>query len=504
MDYASILARYIGREVYVSTFGHVRLRGELAAVYEDCVRLINASTSQESEDAPWSSSVTDFGDDGPQTDGSEALVHFHHIVAIRCADDELLDVPVLPDYHADTPVPVVENETSTAQETTQEPWEAFLEVDRLTLELGQKLVKLVHPESTDIMQRTSAIRCHLADSLGVVIPRLRLRDSLDLSDQEYRILIDQYEVARGRLGPGQYLALDMGTSSGTLQGVRGIDPTFGGPGIWITSDQQQEAEQLGYLVIDPSMLVITHLQETLRRHAHEILTLGDVREMLERLRDRSPGEFDEIRSSPMTVSMLHAVLRRLLEEGESIKNFSRIVEILALHGHRNQDIESLVAMVRVRLGRQLVQRYIDNDGKVHAIGLDRDLETPLLQMTDEDAGRHVRGWMERLVEVLREAFQRLDEQQRPVAVIVSSDLRKRLWQILSPHFPQVAVLSLAEIPRGTDIYWQMIVSPEEVGALEAAVKRSPHPAVAKDTTYRPAKNKMSDHLAEELPPRRPR
>lgn len=504
MDYASILARYIGREVYVSTFGHVRLRGELAAVYEDCVRLINASTSQESEDAPWSSSITDFGDDGPQTDGSEALVHFHHIVAIRCADDELLDVPVLPEYHADLPVPVVESETPAAQDANQEPWEAFLEVDRLTLELGQKLVKLVHPESTDIMQRTSAIRCHLADSLGMVIPRLRLRDSLDLGDQEYRILIDQYEVARGRLGPGQYLALDMGTSSGTLQGVRGIDPTFGGPGVWIKSDQQQEAEQLGYLVIDPSMLVITHLQETLRRHAHEILTLGDVREMLERLRERSPGEFDEIRSSPMTVSMLHAVLRRLLEEGESIKNFSRIVEILALHGHRNQDIESLVAMVRVRLGRQLVQRYIDTDGKVHAVGLDRELEAPLLQMTDEDAGRQVRGWMERLVEVLREAFQRLDEQQRPVAVIVSTDLRKRLWQILSPHFPQIAVLSLAEIPRGTEIYWQMIVSPEEVGALESVVKRSPHPAVAKDTTYRPAKNKMSDHLAEELPPRRPR
>lgn len=504
MDYASILARYIGREVYVSTFGHVRLRGELAAVYEDCVRLINASTSQESEDAPWSSSVTDYGEDGPQTDGSEALVHFHHIVAIRCADEELLDVPVLPEFHAETPMPIVESDPVSVTESAAEPWEVFLEVDRLTLELGQKLVKFVHPESTDIMQRTSAIRCHLADALGIVIPRLRLRDSLDLGDQEYRVLIDQNEVARGRLGPGQYLALDMGTSSGTLQGVRGIDPTFGGPGIWITSDQQQEAEQLGYLVIDPSMLVITHLQETLRRHAHEILTLGDVRELLERLRDRSPGEFDEIRSSPMTVSMLHAVLRRLLEEGESIKNFSRIVEILALHGHRSQEIETLVAMVRVRLGRQLVQRFIDSDGKVHAIGLDRDLEAPLLQMSDEDAGRHVRGWLERMVDVLRESFQRLDEQQRPVAVIVSSDLRNRLWQILSPHFPQIAVLSLAEIPRGTEIYWQMIVSPEEVGALEAAVKRTPHPAVAKDATYRPVKSKMTEHMAEELPPRRPR
>lgn len=503
MDYASILARYIGREVNVSTFGHVRLRGELAAVYEDCVRLINASTSQESEDSPWSSSVADYSDQAGTGDGAEALVHFHHIVAIRCTDGDLLDLPVLPDFQTPSSLPMAEIQSATVEEPTHEPWEPFLEIDRLTLEMGGKLVKLVHPDTSEIMQRTSAIRCHLADTLGVIIPRLRLRDSLELGDQEYRILIDQCEVARGRLGPGQHLALDMGTSSGTLQGVRGIDPTFGGPGIWIPAEQRQEAEQLGYLVIDPSMLIVTHLQETLRRHAHEILTLGDVREMLERLRDRNPGEFDEIRSSPVSVSVLHAVLRRLLEEGISIKNFTRIVEILALHGSRNQDVETLVSMVRVRLGRQLIQKFLDPDGRVHGVGLDRDLETSLQQMTDEDAGRQIRGWMERMVDMLRDTFQRLDEQQRPVAMIVSSTIRSRLWQILSPHFPQITVLSLAEVPRSNEIFWQSLISPEEVGALEPAAKRPAHAAVASDATYRP-KGKMSEHIAEELPPRRPR
>lgn len=501
MDYASILARYIGREVYVSTFGHVRLRGELAAVYEDCVRLINASTSQESEDAPWASSLQD--DDSPLLmDGSEALVHFHHIVAIRCADDELLDLPIQPD-RTHEPIPEILESPAMPELPPAEPWEAFLEIDRLTLEMGSKLVSLVHPDSTDIMQRVSAIRCHLADSLGLIIPRLRLRDAIDLGDQEYRIAIDQCEVARGRLGPGQYIALDMGTSSGTLQGVRGVDPTFGGPGIWITGDRQQEAEQLGYLVIEPTMLIITHLQETLRRQAHEILTVSDVRDMLERLRDKAPGEFEEIRSSPMSMSMLHAVLRRLLEEGVSIKNFGRIVESLSLHGHRNQEIEPLVAMVRVRLGRQLIQRFIDGDGKVHAVGLDRDLENLLQQLTEEEATRQTRVWIERMVEVLREGFDRLEDQQRPAAIVVSSALRTRLWQILSPHFPQISVLSLGEVPRGMEIYWQAIMSAEEVGALEPALKRSQHPAVAKDGTYRP-KGKMPEHLAEELPPRRPR
>ncbi|PQO33552.1 FHIPEP family type III secretion protein [Blastopirellula marina] len=503
MDYASILARYIGREVYVSTFGHVRLRGELAAIYEDCVRLVNASTSQETEDTPWSNSWRDDADGVNYADGSEALVHFHHIVAIRCADDELLDIPILPQTAEPSVIETVASPPSAEQSIEAEPWEPFLEIDRLTLEMGSGLIRLVHPDSNELMQRVSAVRCHLADTLGLVVPRMRLRDALDLEDQEYRILIDQCEVARGRLGPGQYIALDMGTSSGTLQGVRGVDPTFGGPGIWITADRQQEAEQLGYLVIDPSMLVVTHMQETLRRHAHEILTLSDVRDLLERLRETSPCDFEEIRSSPMTASLLHAVLRRLLEEGVSIKNFSRIVEILALHGHRNQEIETLVALVRVRLGRQLVQRYLAADGKVHAIGLDRELESLLQQLTEEEATRQTRNWIERMVDVLRESFQRLENQQRPVALVVSSPLRNRLWQILSPHFPQVSVLSLAEVPRNTEIYWQAILSAEEVGALEPAIKRGQHPAVAKDGAYR-AKGKVSEHLADELPPRRPR
>ncbi|RCS56200.1 hypothetical protein DTL42_00295 [Bremerella cremea] len=502
MDYASILARYIGREVYVSTFGHVRLRGELAAIYKDCVRLVNASTSQETEDTPWSNSWNEDEDGVSYTDGSEALVHFHHIVAIRCADDELLDMPILPETAQQLPSESIEAPPP-EEATTSEPWEPFLEIDRLTLEMGSGLLGLVHPDSSELMQRMSAIRCHLVDTLGVVVPRLRLRDALDLEEQEYRILIDQCEVARGKLGPGQHIALDMGTSSGTLQGVRGVDPTFGGPGIWITGDRQQEAEQLGYLVIDPSMLVVTHMQETLRRHAHEILTLSDVRDMLERLRESSPSEFEEIRASPMTGSLLHAVLKRLLEEGVSIKNFSRIVEVLALHGHRNQEIEMLVALVRVRLGRQLIQRYLEANGKVQAIGLDRDLEVLLQQLTEEEATRQTRNWVERMVDVLRETFQRLEDQQRPVAMVVSSSLRNRLWQILMPHFPQISVLSLAEVPRNTEIYWQAILSAEEVGALEPPLKRGQHPAVAKDGTYRPT-GKIVEHLADELPPRRPR
>lgn len=502
MDYASILARYIGREVYVSTFGHVRLRGELAAVYEDCVRLINASSSQETEESPWSKSLAETTDHMTEGAASEALVHFHHIVAIRCADEELMDVPVLPEFHTDVISEASPAETVPHLDPPQESWDSFLEVDRLTLEVGSQLVSLVHPENTDIMQRVAAIRCHLADALGVVVPRLRLRDTLELGDQEYRILIDQCEVARGRLGPGQHIALDMGNSTATLQGVRGIDPTFGGPGIWISGDRRLEAEKLGYLVIDPVMLIVTHLQETLRRHAHEMLSISDVRELLERLRDRSPGEFEEIRSGALSASMLHAVLRRILEEGESIKNFTRIVEVLALQGHRTQDIESLVAMVRVRLGRQLIQRYLDPEGKVHAIGLERDLEAPLLKLTDEEAGHRARGWMERLVDVLRETHQQMEEQQRPVALVVSSPLRTRLWEMLASQLPQLSVLSLAEVPRGTEIFWEMRISSDDVGAPEPVPMRAVLP-VSKEGTYRPP-GKLAEHIAEELPPRRPR
>jgi len=472
MEYTAILSRYIGREVCVSTFGHIRLRGELAAIYEDCVRLINTSSAHDQDDGPWSKSLSDPCDQSHLERG-EALVHFNHIVAIRCGDEDLMDVPVLP---------AMEMESNASQmspasipvdfEAPQEPHDAFLEMDRLTLEVGARLVPLIHPEHADIMDRISAVRCHLADSMGVVIPRLRLRDSLDLADQEYRILIDQCEVARGKLGPGLYIALDMGESSAPLKGVHGNDPTFGGPGIWIPAERQHEAEQLGYLVIDPVMLIITHFQETLRRHIHEVVTLSDVQDLIERSRMRSSASFDDsMLVTAIRLPLVHAVLRRLLEEGESIKNFPRILEVLSLHAKQTGDIESFVQLVRVRLGRQLIQRFLDCDGKIHAIGLDRELESHIADLKESTDGVRARDWLETMADLLEESFQHLEDQQRPTAMIVPTHIRSKLWQIFSARMPQLTVLALSEIPRGIEICWELFVTADDVGACRIPVKK---------------------------------
>ncbi|PQO35151.1 FHIPEP family type III secretion protein [Blastopirellula marina] len=493
MDYSSILSRYIGREVCISTFGHIKLRGEVAAIYEDCVRLINASTQGDAEDGAWNL-------DGDHH-GQEALVHFHHIVAISCGDEDLLDIPVVADAGKPSwfSEPEEKEQVEAVLSEAAEPWRSYLAMDRLTLEVGQGLIGMISPESKDFYDRMTAVRCQLADSLGIVVPKIRMRDSRQLGDGEYRFLIDENEIARARFGPGKYIALDMGTATETLDGTPGVDPTFGGPGIWIRAEQQREAEKAGYLVIEPGMLLVTHLQETIRRYAHEMLTLDDVRRLIDLLRDEQAAEVEELRASPLSLSTIHAVLVRLLEEGVSIKNFPRVLETLVRHGARTGDIELLVAAVRVRLGRQICQRYLDRDGRVHAIGLEPELEERLLELSDAGLGRKARPWVERLMDNLNDSFQQLEEQQQPTALVTSIDLRSNLWRMISAQMPRVSVLSFAEVPRNTEIFWEMRVTPDDIGLPEGSSRSN---SASNAQPYAKAAH-MMEKLGEKMP-RQPR
>ncbi|MFI4874551.1 MAG: FHIPEP family type III secretion protein, partial [Blastopirellula sp. JB062] len=252
-----------------------------------------------------------------------------------------------------------------------------------------------------------------------------------------------------------------------------------------------------YLVIEPSMLLVTHLQETLRRHAYELLTLDDVRRLIDVHRDEQATEVEELRSSPLSLSTIHAVLVRLLEEGVSIKNFSRILEILVRHCARTVDVELLVAAVRIRLGRQICQRFLDRDGRVHAIGLEPELEDRLLELNDISAGRLARPWVERLIDNLADSFQQLEEQQQPAALVTSIDLRCNLWRMAAAQLPRISVLSYAEVPRNVEIYWEMRISPDDIGLPDVAARSGAGAKPYAKTAH------LMEKLGEKLP-RQPR
>ncbi|PHR98519.1 MAG: hypothetical protein COA78_25975 [Blastopirellula sp.] len=499
MDYSSILSRYIGREVCVSTFGQIKLRGEVAAIYDDCVRLINATSIGETDDTSWLDANSQKADGHFGQNNNEALVHFHHIVSISCADDELLDLPVTDQADSEwfqfpsVPEAVVEPEESF------EVWEAYLGLDRLVLEVGCDLISLVDPEKSDVMDRVGAVRCQLADSLGVALPKLRVRDSLRLGDSEYRFMIDENEVARATFGPGKYLALDMGSTVGIIDGVPGKDPTFGGPGLWISPDQVDASEEAGYLAIEPTMLLVTHFQEIMKKHAHELLSLQDVKYSLDRLRVNFSAGIEELRTTPLNLSIIHGVLCRLLEEGESIKNMPRILESLTRHANKTTEVELLLATVRVRLGRQLCQKHIDEQGRVHAIGLERNIEERLLSLTEYGQGRLARSWVERLVDTLSEMFQQIEDQHQQVALIVPVELRSKVWQLIAAQLPKLSVLSYAEIPRDIEIYWETKITAEEIGLPESV----PNKVLASKEAALASTSKLVEKIRDEIP-RQPR
>src|SRR5690606_20066902 len=171
--------------------------------------------------------------------------------------------------------------------------EEMLAVDRLAVEIGYRLITLVGSgRQGGLLEQIRALRNQFAGRLGLVLPPIRVRDDARLEPDEYRILIDGQEVARGRLKVGHWLAMDPGgvcTDGTTLRGTETTEPAFGLPAKWIADADKAHAEVIGMTVIDAGTVLVTHLSETLRRHAGEILTRDDVKALLENLERAAPA-----------------------------------------------------------------------------------------------------------------------------------------------------------------------------------------------------------------------
>src|SRR5690606_9527167 len=189
----------------------------------------------------------------------------------------------------------------------------------------------------------------------------RIRDNLQLDPEEYRVLIGGREVARDRLRPDLLLAIDPASQSSfvDIEGEKTKDPTFGLPARWITPTQRQRAELSGYTVVDAASVLVTHLGETLRRHAHELLSRDDLQRMLNKLKESAPALIEEMKPDVLRVGLLHQVLVHLLEEQFPVTDLARIVESVLNHVGQTKDPVQLAELVRRDLGRTLCDRFRD-------------------------------------------------------------------------------------------------------------------------------------------------
>ncbi|MFW5840372.1 MAG: flagellar biosynthesis protein FlhA, partial [Planctomycetota bacterium] len=167
--------------------------------------------------------------------------------------------------------------------------EELLDVDRISIQVGPRLVRLVDPRRKgSLSHRIKPLRRKFAQQYGVILPLVRLRDNVTLEPTTYEICLHNHVVASGQLEPDRLMAMDPGTVQNPIKGSPASEPVFNLPALWITEEQKGEAEMRGYTVVDPETILVTHLSETLRRHADEVISRDDIQQLVDRLRERQP------------------------------------------------------------------------------------------------------------------------------------------------------------------------------------------------------------------------
>jgi flagellar biosynthesis protein FlhA len=334
--------------------------------------------------------------------------------------------------------------------------EDYLLVDPMEVEIGVGLIRLADPgRGGDLLDRIQRIRQNVAADVGIILPKVRIRDNFQLGQHQYRIKIAGMPVAEGSVQPGMLLAMDSGVTSGKLEGMAVREPAFGTPALWIAPALREQAEMYGYTVVEPGAVIATHLTETIRKHADELLTRDATKHLLEELKKTAPAVVEELIPGQMKLAEAQQILQMLLREQVPIRQLGAILETLGDYAPRTRDPILLAELVRARLARTISTRYRDPEGRLHVLTLDPALEDRIRAGFEHtERGIFVRmspQVVEATCRAIAAEAEKLSRQNRPPILLVSPQIRAGLKQMTSAHLPNLIVLSYNEITRDTKI-----------------------------------------------------
>ncbi len=346
---------------------------------------------------------------------------------------------------------------ATKNKPAKQPVEDLLDVDRLSVQVGLRLISLVDPnkEST-IFDRIGALRRRFAQELGIIVPLVRLRDNVNLPPNTYEIRLFDHTIATGQLEPNMLLAMDSGDSPVKLDGIETSEPVYGLPALWIPETDREKAELSGHTVIDPESVFITHLSETLRKHAHELITREDVQLLVDRLAGTQPSLVRDVVGEFVSVGMLQRILKNLLAHGIPVRELGTILESLGEHAGKTKNADVLTEMARKDLKRTITDQYKNQQGKVLAITLDPNLEYHMLNQLRQEGDRlnlmldseTTMAFSQQVAETWKEATDKgLDD----LVLLCDSRLRSNVASMLARVISTLPIIAYDEIVVGTDI-----------------------------------------------------
>jgi flagellar biosynthesis protein FlhA len=330
--------------------------------------------------------------------------------------------------------------------------EALLTLDMMELEVGFELVPLVDAGRSgagDLVERIKALRRQLALEMGFIVPPIHIRDNLDLKPNAYVILLKGNEVARGEVRTGSFLAINPGTVTAPVPGIATREPAFGLDALWVAPAERERAQLAGYTVVDAATVVVTHLTEVIRRHAHELLGRQEVQQLLDQVAKTRPKVVEELVPQQLSLGGVQKVLQNLLREGIPIRDLQTILETLADHAPRTKDPDMLTEHVRQALGRAITRKLLGPDGTLTVVTLGAALERRLLdalQRGEEGTGLVLEPQLaQRLIAKLGEWAERFVMQHLTPVLLCSAPLRPQLRRLLERYLPQLACISPQEI-----------------------------------------------------------
>jgi flagellar biosynthesis protein FlhA len=334
-------------------------------------------------------------------------------------------------------------------------WDDVSPVDLVGLEVGYRLIPMVdRSQGGQLLNRLKGVRKKLSQELGFLIPAVHIRDNLDLKPNAYRITLMGATVSQAEVYPEREMAINPGQVFGQVKGTPAKDPVFGLEAMWIDSLQREQAQSLGYTVVDSSTVIATHLSQVLQEHAHELLGHEETQQLLTRLQQTSPKLVEDLVPKVLPLGVVVKVLQNLLRENVPIRDIRTIVEELAEHAHRSQDPVVLTAATRVAMGRSIVQQIIGLDDELPVITLDPSLEHLLhqsIRTLSEGSIPLEPGLANRLIQSIREAAEHQEMQGQPAVLLVPDNLRDFMSRFVRHSVKNIHVLAFAEVPENRQI-----------------------------------------------------
>ena len=336
------------------------------------------------------------------------------------------------------------------QEQKELGWDDVQQVDVIGLEVGYRLIPLVdQSQGGELLNRIKGVRKKLSQELGFLVPPVHIRDNLELDPNAYRITLMGVSTGEGELKHGDELAINPGQVFGPIKGVETKDPAFGLDAVWIKPDQKDEAQSLGYTVVDSATVVATHISQLLTNSAALLLGHEEVQNLLDMLGKSHPRLVEGLVPDVLPLTVIVKVLQNLLNEGVAIRDMRSIVQTLVEYGPRSQDPDVLTAAVRISLRRLIVQDAVGMSSEIPVITLAPELEQMLHQSLqnagDEGAGIEP-GLAERLQVSLNEAHQNQEMSGEPSILLTSGMLRTVLSRFVKYTIPGLRVMSYQEVP----------------------------------------------------------